>query len=230
MAWTTGATGEIKLRTRLNPSLFKHHQPPLPPVLPRSLLSRASRRNPRRSLRSPVARYRFHRLTMRRLLASLVLCATFAALAQAGIEFTKPKAGDTLTAGTALGVQWQEGGDGPSLSDLTTYELFLCAGGNDAGTFVSQGRACKGLTKTYTLGTAMLSFHNNFWRVLSRKPSPRHGRNWRRCRLAQKCIVRLRYLHSSHLPNITTASSEFKRWQRRAVSLRCILPAFRTKA
>lgn len=66
--------------------------------------------------------------------------AAFAALtpfASAGISFTSPKAGATLTAGTAIEVKWEESSDGPKLAELLSYELSLCAGGNEAGSFVS---------------------------------------------------------------------------------------------
>jgi hypothetical protein len=75
---------------------------------------------------------------MGRVLAPLVACAALITLARAGIEFTKPEADDTLTAGQAISVAWKDGGGGPPLSDLTTFELFLCAGGNDKGTIVSR--------------------------------------------------------------------------------------------
>jgi hypothetical protein len=66
--------------------------------------------------------------------------AAFAALipfTSAGISFTSPKAGATLTAGTAIEVKWEESSDGPKLADLLSYELALCAGGNEADSFVS---------------------------------------------------------------------------------------------
>jgi len=74
---------------------------------------------------------------MGRLLAPLAVCAALVTLARAGIEFTKPEAGDKLTAGTAIEVEWKEGGSGPSLSDIATFDLVLCAGGNDAASLVS---------------------------------------------------------------------------------------------
>jgi len=67
---------------------------------------------------------------MARLLLPLAAFAAIVPFASAGIKFTSPKAGDTLTAGTAIDVKWQEGGDGPAMTNLLTYELFLCAGGN----------------------------------------------------------------------------------------------------
>ncbi|KAF2469640.1 beta-1,6-glucan boisynthesis protein-like protein [Lindgomyces ingoldianus] len=57
-------------------------------------------------------------------------------LVAADVQFTSPKAGDTLTGGTAIVVEWKDSGDAPSISDLTTYQLFLCAGGNDEASIV----------------------------------------------------------------------------------------------
>jgi len=82
----------------------------------------------------------------------------FAALA-AGIKFTKPAAGTTLKAGTAIEVEWQDGGDGPKISDLTTYQLILVAGGQKdaeqqvikvlttAGNFALGGNKASGLVE-----------------------------------------------------------------------------------
>lgn len=69
---------------------------------------------------------------MARLFISLAALAVLAPLASAGISFTEPAAGAKLTAGTALTAKWEEGGDGPSISDLQTFQLFLMAGGNEA--------------------------------------------------------------------------------------------------
>ncbi|KAJ4291949.1 Cell wall synthesis protein kre9 precursor [Kalmusia sp. IMI 367209] len=70
---------------------------------------------------------------MGRLLAPLAVLAAFTTLASAGIQITSPKAGDKLTAGNALKVEWKEGGSGPDVADLTTYQVFLCAGPNNPG-------------------------------------------------------------------------------------------------
>lgn len=59
-----------------------------------------------------------------------------APLATADVEFTKPTAGQKLTGGGSITVEWKDSGDAPSLSDLTTYTLTLCAGGNEEGQFV----------------------------------------------------------------------------------------------
>jgi hypothetical protein len=94
-------------------------------------------------------------LAMTRLLLPFTM---FAALA-AGIKFTKPAAGTTLKAGTAIEVEWQDGGDGPKISDLTTYQLILVGGGQKdaeqqvikvlttAGNFALGGNKASGLVE-----------------------------------------------------------------------------------
>jgi hypothetical protein len=74
---------------------------------------------------------------MARLILPLAALVAIVPFASAGITFKSPKAGATLTAGTAIQVEWTESGDGPKLTDMTTYTLFLMAGGNKAGEFVS---------------------------------------------------------------------------------------------
>ncbi|KAH8729069.1 hypothetical protein GQ44DRAFT_701512 [Phaeosphaeriaceae sp. PMI808] len=69
---------------------------------------------------------------MTRLILTLAAATALAPLVGA-VKFSSPKAGATLTAGTAIEVKWDEGGDGPKMADLLTYELFLCAGGNNDG-------------------------------------------------------------------------------------------------
>lgn len=72
---------------------------------------------------------------MARIILPLAVLAAIAPFASAGISFTKPAAGTTLTADTAIEVAWEESSDGPKLADLATYELFLMAGGDAAGEF-----------------------------------------------------------------------------------------------
>jgi hypothetical protein len=67
---------------------------------------------------------------MPRLLLPLVALAALAPLVSAGVKFTNPAPGDKLKAGTAITVEWEEGGTGPKLTDLSTFQLFLCAGGD----------------------------------------------------------------------------------------------------
>jgi len=68
---------------------------------------------------------------MGRLLAQLTVFTALTSLATAGIQITKPKAGDKFKAGQSLQVEWKEGGSGPAIADLDTFEVFLCAGPND---------------------------------------------------------------------------------------------------
>jgi hypothetical protein len=67
---------------------------------------------------------------MARLLLSLAALAALAPFVSAGVKFTSPAPGEKLKAGTAIDVEWEEGGTGPKLTDLLTYQLFLCAGGD----------------------------------------------------------------------------------------------------
>lgn len=73
----------------------------------------------------------------RMLWAPLALFATLAPLVSADIQFTSPAAGTTLTGGSALVIEWKDSGESPALADLTTYELFLFAGGNEDAEMVS---------------------------------------------------------------------------------------------
>lgn len=68
---------------------------------------------------------------MARIILSLAALAALAPYVSAGVDFMSPKAGAKLTAGSAIDVKWQEGGTGPKLTELLTYELFLYAGSDD---------------------------------------------------------------------------------------------------
>ncbi|KAL9579311.1 MAG: hypothetical protein Q9203_006751 [Teloschistes exilis] len=57
-------------------------------------------------------------------------------LASADIQFTSPAAGAVLQAAKPITAKWKDSGDGTALTDLATYTLFLCAGGNDAATIL----------------------------------------------------------------------------------------------
>lgn len=65
------------------------------------------------------------------LLPFAAVVAALSPLVDAGVKFTSPKAGDKIAAGGAVTVKWEEGGTGPKLADLTTYELQVIVGGND---------------------------------------------------------------------------------------------------
>ncbi|KAL8925213.1 MAG: hypothetical protein Q9172_002318 [Xanthocarpia lactea] len=68
--------------------------------------------------------------------AKSVLLATLLPAVFADIQFTNPAAGTTLAAGKPITARWKDSGDGTALTDLKTYTLFLCAGGNDADSFI----------------------------------------------------------------------------------------------
>ncbi|KAL1606058.1 Cell wall synthesis protein kre9 precursor [Nothophoma quercina] len=97
---------------------------------------------------------------MTRLLLPFTAFAALAPLVSAGIKFTSPAAGDKLTAGEAIEVEWEEGGTGPSISDLTTYQLILVGGGQEdaeqqvvkvltsAGNFALGGNKASALVET----------------------------------------------------------------------------------
>lgn len=70
------------------------------------------------------------------ILRRLWLLASFVLSVFADVKFTKPEPGATIEAGGTLTIEWEESGESPSLDSLLSYQLFLCAGGNDDGTFV----------------------------------------------------------------------------------------------
>lgn len=95
-----------------------------------------SRGPPTRSLASSRSQYARPTLTFKMLIRLFVLLAAVAPHAFADVEFTTPSAGATEAGGQVLKVAWKESGTSPPISDLLTYQLFLCAGGNDATSFV----------------------------------------------------------------------------------------------
>ena len=81
---------------------------------------------------------------MTRILLPLALLAALSPLVNAGVKFTSPSAGDKLTAGTSVTVKWEEGGSGPALTDLTTYQLQLIVGGNEGSEQVGYNTGTRG--------------------------------------------------------------------------------------
>ena len=61
---------------------------------------------------------------------------TFLSATNADVQFTSPAAGATYPAGLPLTVTWVESGTPPLISDLVSYQLFLCAGGDDLTTML----------------------------------------------------------------------------------------------
>ncbi|KAI9849732.1 MAG: hypothetical protein M1838_000093 [Thelocarpon superellum] len=70
----------------------------------------------------------------------LILLGLFAPLALADVEFTSPSAGDKVTGGSAIDAKWKDSGSAPSISDLKSYQLFLCAGSNSNQVRADPGR------------------------------------------------------------------------------------------
>ena len=70
------------------------------------------------------------------LLNLLYLVAALAPSALADVKFITPAAGASIPAGGTFAVEWKDSGSAPSIADLASYQLFLCAGGNDATNFV----------------------------------------------------------------------------------------------
>lgn len=75
-------------------------------------------------------------ITMRPAALPLALVLSLLSFASADVEFTSPAAGTTLTGGGAITITWQDSGVAPPLSDLSTFSLYLCAGGNDESTII----------------------------------------------------------------------------------------------
>lgn len=71
------------------------------------------------------------------ILRCLLFLACTATRILADVKFTSPDAGGTEAGGAKVDVEWKDSGDDPKLSDLVSYQLFLCAGGNDAASYVS---------------------------------------------------------------------------------------------
>ncbi|KAK3167513.1 hypothetical protein OEA41_010640 [Lepraria neglecta] len=65
----------------------------------------------------------------------LVLLAAVAPYTLADVQFTFPTAGAQETGNTAVYIAWKESGTGPAISSFGQYNLSLCAGGNDAGSY-----------------------------------------------------------------------------------------------
>ena len=60
------------------------------------------------------------------------LLTSFPSLISADVEFTAPAAGASIRGGSTFTVSWKDSGDAPSISDLTSYQLFLFSGSNAA--------------------------------------------------------------------------------------------------
>ena len=64
------------------------------------------------------------------------LLAALAPIVAAYPKFSKPASGATVAAGT-IAIEWADNDDTPATDQLSTYQLFLVAGGNEDAQTVS---------------------------------------------------------------------------------------------
>ena len=110
------------------------------------------------------------------LIRLLTLLASVAPWALADVEFTSPAAGASVKGGSTISVQWKDSGSQPPLSDLKSYTLFLCAGGNDAASFVST-RDLQGFEVDEILGSSADDGHEPLDSI-SPHPASRRVQYW----------------------------------------------------
>ncbi|PGH14814.1 hypothetical protein AJ79_02830 [Helicocarpus griseus UAMH5409] len=65
----------------------------------------------------------------------LLLLTELVISASAAIEFIAPTAGAILKAGDPLYSEWRQVGNNSDISDGVLYDIYLCAGGNDEGSY-----------------------------------------------------------------------------------------------
>ena len=108
------------------------------------------------------------------ILRCLTLLAAVASYVVADVKFTAPAAGSTIT-GTTLSMEWEESGSSPPITDLASYQVFLCAGGNTASDFiplttlVTTGDFKKGnaVSATFTTGLGADTENAYFLKMIS---------------------------------------------------------------
>lgn len=74
------------------------------------------------------------------LIQNLALLAITIPSALAFVQITSPSAGESHRGGETFSVTWKDTSEDPSISSLDSYSLYLYAGGNVPGTFVSLHR------------------------------------------------------------------------------------------
>jgi hypothetical protein len=108
------------------------------------------------------------------ILRCLTLLAALVPYVFADVEFTTPAAGATI-AGNSISIAWKESGVSPPITELASYQIFLCAGGNLAtdyiplATIVTTGDFTKGnsVTATFTLGLGADTKNAYFLKMIS---------------------------------------------------------------
>jgi len=74
---------------------------------------------------------------------TVLLIAALLPLTWAYPVVTGPTAGEAIS-GLSLDITWKDNDASPTLSQLANYQIFLCAGGNDADNFVRPAAAGPG--------------------------------------------------------------------------------------
>ena len=97
-------------------------------------------------------------------LLSLLFCCILAGHAHANVEITAPALGSSYIGGGQLEIAWVDNGTFPTLADLATYTLSLCAGGNDVGMF-----EC---SLAPLAMDASFSWGSNFWATIPATAGP----------------------------------------------------------
>ena len=138
----------------------------------------------------------------------LTLLAAVAPYAFADVEFTSPSAGASAVGGELLQIAWKDSGTAPPITQLQSYQLFLCAGGNDAGSFVSIGCSrtndIKFIGHFADTGTRIIDsvdptgdqWSVQLWKLDDRINTRQH---WSEC---EECIVRVYFWSSTSHANI----------------------------
>lgn len=109
---------------------------------------------------------------------ALPLLLTFFSPAVADIEFTVPQAGAVVNANHVITAHWKDSGQAPRLSELTRYDLFLCAGGDteasqeEVALLVKDGVFARGNSVSFKIDSAVGSNEANayFLKMLSIGP------------------------------------------------------------
>lgn len=78
---------------------------------------------------------------MRTTFQVLTALTAFASHALADFYFSVPKAGGSYPGGTVIDVTLVDTGDAPTTAELSTYNLWLCAGGSTTGSYVRKAKS-----------------------------------------------------------------------------------------
>lgn len=108
------------------------------------------------------------------ILRCLTLLAALVPFVVADVKFMTPTPGSTIT-GTTISMSWEESGDSPPISELASYQVFLCAGGDTTADYepltvlVQTGDFKKGnaVSGTITTGLGAATTNAYFLKIIS---------------------------------------------------------------